>query len=60
MLDKVLATISLGALVAFMGIVLVYINEPDLWIIVVVVLVMAGADFYRTIRDQKEKENSSQ
>ena len=50
MQDKVLAVISLGALIAFMGIVLVYINEMALWIIVVTVLVMAAYDFYIELR----------
>lgn len=50
MLDKVLAVISLGALVAFMGIVLVYINELALWILVVTVLLMVAYDFFTELR----------
>jgi hypothetical protein len=50
MLDKVLAVVSLGALIGFMGIVLVYINEMALWIIVVTVLVMAAYDFFIELR----------
>lgn len=50
MLDKVLATISIAALIAFMLIVTVFVNEPDLWIIVVAVLAMAVYDFWRTFR----------
>lgn len=34
------------ALIAFMGIVLVYINEIALWIIVCAVLAMGVYDFY--------------
>ncbi len=50
MADKVLAIISLIALIAFMGIVLVYINKIALWIIVCSVLVMAAYDFFRDLR----------
>ncbi len=47
MLDKFLAFLSLGCLIGFMMFVVVYIAVPDLTIITVVVLVMAGYDFYR-------------
>lgn len=50
MLDKVLAIISLIALIGFMGIVLVYINSISLWIIVCIVLLMAIFDFYIELR----------
>jgi 4-hydroxybenzoate polyprenyltransferase len=49
MLDKVLAVISIGALIGFMGIVLIFINEMALWIIVCSVLAMAIYDFYREL-----------
>jgi len=49
-LDKVLAVISLGALIAFMGIVVVFINEIALWIIVCTVLAMAAYDFFTELR----------
>ena len=50
MLDKVLAAVSLVMLIGFMLIVTAFVNEPDLWIIVVVVLVMAVYDFVRGFR----------
>jgi len=50
MLDKVLAVISLGVLIAFMGIVLVFINEIALWIVVCIVLAMAAYDFFIELR----------
>ncbi len=50
MLDKVLATLAIGTLIAFMGIVLVFINEIALWIIVCVVLAMGVYDFYVELR----------
>ena len=46
MLDKVLAVISILALIGFMSIVLVFINEIALWVIVCSVLAMAIYDFY--------------
>jgi 4-hydroxybenzoate polyprenyltransferase len=46
MMDKALAIISILALIAFMGIVLVFINEIALWVIVCAVLLMAVYDFY--------------
>lgn len=46
MLDKVLAIFAVLALIVFMGIVLVFINELALWIIVCAVLIMAVYDFY--------------
>lgn len=49
-MDKVLAVISIGALVAFMGIVLIFINEIALWIIVCTVLAMGIYDFYTELR----------
>ena len=49
MLDKALAIISLFALIAFMGIVLWFINEIALWVIVCTVLAMAAFDFYREL-----------
>ena len=53
MLDRTLAIFSLLALVAFMGIVTWFVNEPDLWIVVLIVLAMAGYDFWRTLRPRK-------
>ena len=46
MLDKVLAVISMLALIGFMGVVLVFINEIALWVIVCGVLAMGIYDFY--------------
>lgn len=51
MLDKILAVISLAALIGFMLIVLIWINEIDLWIISVVVLLMAVFDFFYETRN---------
>ena len=53
MLDRALAIISILALVAFMGIVTWFVNEPDLWIVVLIVLAMASYDFWRDLRPGK-------
>lgn len=59
MLDKVLAFISILGLIAFVGIVVWYVREPDLTIITVFVLVMAIVDFYLlTFRKKKSVDES--
>lgn len=50
MVDKVLAVFFMVLLVVFMGVVLVFINEPALWIIVCGVLIMGVYDFYIELR----------
>ena len=50
MVDKVLAAASILILVAFMSVVTVYVNEPDLWIVVIIVLAMGAYDFWRSFR----------
>lgn len=59
MLDKFLATLSILSLVAFLAVVAVYVNEPDLWIIIIVVLIMGIYDFYREIRRESQKKNET-
>ncbi len=41
MLDKVFAAISMLGVVAFMGVVIIGVWEPDLWIVTVVILSIA-------------------
>ncbi|MGI9304774.1 MAG: hypothetical protein ACR2RB_19025 [Gammaproteobacteria bacterium] len=45
MLDKVLAAFWILLLAAFMSIVVWYVNEPDLWTIVVACVLMGVVDF---------------
>ena len=59
MLDKFLAAVSILALISFMSIVVVWVNEPDLWIITVAVLAMAVYDFVTTTRKNEEKNKVS-
>lgn len=50
MLDKILATISLLMLIAFMGTVIGFVKEINLTVVVVIVLAMAIYDFWRTLK----------
>lgn len=59
MLDKFLAAVSILALIGFMSIVVVWVNEPDLWIITLVVLAMAVYDFVTTTRNSGKKKEIS-
>ncbi len=38
MLDKVFAAIGMLGVVAFMGVVTVFVMEPDLWLVTIIVL----------------------
>ena len=46
MLDRVLAAISILFLIAFLAVLVGFVREPDLTIIIVVVVIMALIDFY--------------
>lgn len=54
MLDRVLATLSALVMIGFMSVVLVFVNEPALWIVVIVVLVMMVSDFVITLRGESQ------
>ena len=58
-LDRVLAVLSILLLVGFMGIVTWFVNEPDLWIVVLLVLGMASYDFWRTLRPRNRPKSDS-
>ncbi len=38
MLDKIFATIGMLGVIAFMGVVTVFVMEPDLWIVTIVIV----------------------
>lgn len=59
MLDRIFAVLSILALIGFMGIVTVFVNEPDLWIVVILVLAMASYDFWRSLRPRKGPKSDS-
>ena len=60
MLDKFLAAVSILALIGFVSIVVVWVNELDLWIITTGVLILAVVDFVQATRTEKKKEVSNE
>ncbi len=46
MLDKGLATIAIIGLIVFVSVIIVFVPEPDLTIITIIVMAMAVFDFY--------------
>ena len=49
-LDRVLAVVALATLIAFVGVVALFVGAPDLIIVAAVVLAMATYDFWRAVR----------
>ena len=58
MVDKLLAAFAMATLVAFVMIVVVYVNEPELWIVTLLVLAMAIHDFVQSFRKNGGSANS--
>ena len=50
MLDRIFAVVSMLAVIAFMGVVTVFVMEPDLWIVTILVLSIAIAYFVRELK----------
>jgi uncharacterized membrane protein len=50
MLNRVFAVIGLLGVVAFMGVVTMFVMEPDLWIVTLVVLAIAAAFIWQDLR----------
>ena len=50
MLDRIFAAISMGGLVLFMGIVAWFVREPDLLIVIFVVLWIGILYFWRDLK----------
>lgn len=59
MVDKILASIWILALVGFMMVVTGFVNEPDLWIIVIIVLILGIIDFVKEIRENDQKSSGA-
>lgn len=55
MSDKVFTVIALASLIAFLGILPWRVPEPDLIIVVVVVLVIACRDIWSGLRDTQDR-----
>lgn len=50
MTDRILATLSFLLLAGFIGIVVVFVNVPSLWAVMLLVLGLAFHDFWSTAR----------
>lgn len=50
MLDKIFAAIGMLAVIAFMGIVMAFVREPDLWVVSITVLGIGIVFFVRDLR----------
>lgn len=47
--DKIIAPIAMGLFLIFIGFIAIYINRPNLWVVVVVVSALAVYDFWDTV-----------
>ncbi len=50
MLDKVFAAIGMLGVIAFMGVVTIFVMEPDLWVVTIVVIGIGIAYFVQELR----------
>ena len=50
MLDKIFAVIGMLGVITFMGIVTVFVMEPDLWVVTIVVLCIGISFFVRDLK----------
>ncbi len=50
MLDKIFAVVSMLAVIAYMGVVTVFVMEPDLWIVTILVLSIAIVFIWRELK----------
>jgi len=51
MSDWIIAFLAVGTLAAFLGIVAVFVPEPDLVIVLAAIVVFAAIDFLRDLRN---------
>ena len=50
MLDKIFAAIGMLGVIAFMGVVTVFVMEPDLWVVTIVVIGIGITYFVQELR----------
>jgi hypothetical protein len=60
MLDRILAVLSLLALILFLSIVVRFVDEPALWVVILIVVAMAAYDFWRAVGPKKSNGTSSE
>lgn len=56
MLDKILVFLSMVGLVAFCGVVVTFVAEPDLAITVLLILFIASHDFWISVFHRQDEE----
>ncbi len=59
MLDRVFAVIGMLGVIAFMGMVTVFVMEPDLWIVTIVVLCIGIRFFWRDLKTGGNPDGST-
>ena len=57
-MDKVLAVLTIVGLIAFTGIVVGFVREPDLFAVVVMCILIAIHDFWTTFRDANNNDKN--
>lgn len=50
MLDKIVAGVSILGFVAFLAVVISFVTEPDLWVVLIIVVYIAGYFIWRELR----------
>ncbi len=50
MLDRIFATIGMLGVIAFMGVVAIFVMEPDLWIIAITVVTIGIVFLWRDLK----------
>lgn len=48
--DRVLAVLSMAMFIGFAGIVAYFVNETELWVVLIIVILMAMYDFWTELR----------
>jgi membrane protein implicated in regulation of membrane protease activity len=56
MADKIMAVLGLATLIAFLGVVVVFVPDLDLIVVVLVVSALAIYDFWRSFRDRRNND----
>ena len=49
MLERVVGVLAMGVLLCFLGVLVVFVREPALIVVIAIVVLMGGADFYFTL-----------
>ena len=55
MTDRLVAFFALVVLTVFLGIIVAFVPDPDLAIVSILALAMAGFDFYRSLFAKKQQ-----